>query len=81
MASKKKIITSDYFLTPPARILSEEEKVKLFEKYGITQPEKEMPLILSTDPVVVALKAKKGDVIEFDREDYTGKYKYYRYVV
>ena len=79
--AKKKIATADYFLTPPAKILSEKEKAALFEKYGITQPEREMPLILSTDPVVVALKAKKGDVIEFTRSDYTGKYKYYRYVV
>jgi DNA-directed RNA polymerase subunit H len=67
-------------LVPKCRILSEEEVNKLLEEYGISK--KQLPLILSTDPVVKALNAKVGDVIEFDRDSKTaGISKYYRLVV
>ncbi len=39
------------------------------------------PKILESDPQAQALKANIGDLIEIDREDPTGSYKYYRRVV
>ncbi|RLG53080.1 MAG: DNA-directed RNA polymerase subunit H [Thermoproteota archaeon] len=62
-------------LLPPYRKITEEEKRKLVEEYGDISL---FPTILSTDPVVKALGAKPGDVIEFGRER-GGKY--YRVVV
>jgi len=69
-----------YFLNNNTRILGEEERAELFVKYGIKQPEKEMPLIDVKDPLAQALGAKEGDVIAFERDDYGIKYTYYRYV-
>jgi len=70
-------------LTPPARILSEKEKAEFLKKYGITEPEKQLPKIRESDPLVKALGAKVGDIIEFKRKDnYLGiEYSYWRIVV
>ncbi len=75
----KKVNPLEYFLTPPVRVLSEEEKREILEKYEIS--EEHLPKIKLSDPVVKALKAKPGDVLEFMRDDFTGKYPYYRVVV
>ena len=67
---------------PSKRILpaQEEEVKKLLERYGITK--KQLPKILTTDPVVKALGAKVGDVIEIERKSpVAGVTKYYRVVV
>ena len=79
MASTKRSIL-DHVFVPKARILSKEEVEELLKKYRVT---KEMlPKILETDPVVVELGAKKGDVIEFIRNSpIAGKSVYYRVVV
>ncbi len=77
--SLKKVNPLEYFLTPPVRVLSEEEKREILEKFSIS--EEQLPKIKLSDPVVKALKAKPGDVLEFMREDFTGKYPYYRVVV
>ena len=44
-------------------------------------PIDKFPKIQESDPQAQALKAKIGDLIEIDREDPTGSYKYYRHVV
>jgi len=75
----KKVNPLEYFLTPPVRVLSEEEKREILEKFEIS--EEELPKIKLTDPVVKALKAQPGDVLAFERDDFTGKYHYYRVVV
>jgi len=60
--------------------MKEEEVKKLLERYGITK--KQLPKILTTDPVVKALGAKVGDVIEIERKSpVAGVTKYYRVVV
>ncbi len=70
----------DHVLVPKHRILSEEEKRSLLEKFNIS--EVQLPKILSTDPAVKALGAKPGDVIEIERPSPTaGKTLYYRLVV
>ncbi len=79
MASKKRSIL-DHVFVPKARVLSEKEVEELLRRYRVT---KEMlPRILETDPVVVELGAKKGDVIEFVRNSpIAGRSIYYRVVV
>ena len=70
----------EHFLVPKHRILSPEEARKVLEKYRI-QPH-QLPYILTSDPVVKALGAKPGDIIEIIRESPTaGKAVYYRIVV
>lgn len=65
---------------PKFRILSEEEKKAVLERYKTT-PEK-LPKILSSDPVVVKIGAKKGDILEIKRtSEVAGEYIYYRVVV
>lgn len=67
-------------LVPEHRILSDEEKQKLLEKYNITA--KQLPRILATDPVVKQIDSKIGDVLEIKRKSKTaGMSLYYRFVV
>jgi DNA-directed RNA polymerase subunit H (RpoH/RPB5) len=67
-------------LVPKHILLSEEEKEELLKKYGITL--RELPRILSSDPMAKALNAKVGDVIKIIRESPTaGVSEYYRVVV
>ncbi len=77
MEEKKKIV---HVLVPEHRILSEEEKKELLEKYKIDI--KQLPMILSSDPMVKQIGAKVGDVIEIKRKSPTaGEALYYRLVV
>lgn len=67
-------------LVPKHILLSEEEKEELLKKYGITL--RELPRILSSDPMAKVLNAKVGDVIKIIRESPTaGVSEYYRVVV
>lgn len=70
----------EHFLVPKHRVLSPEEAQKVLEKYRIKPHQ--LPYILTSDPVVKALGAKPGDIIEIIRESPTaGKAVYYRVVV
>ena len=44
-------------------------------------PIDKFPKILESDPQAQALKAEIGDLVEIERDDPTGRYKYYRHVV
>ncbi len=78
MAAKRSIL--DHVLVPKARILSEKEVEELLKRHGVTK--EQLPKILRTDPVVVELGAKPGDVIEFIRKSpIAGESKYYRVVI
>jgi len=67
-------------LVPKCRILGEKEVEELLKRYGVTKDA--LPKILSDDPVVKELGAKKGDVIEFVRNSpIAGTSLYYRVVV
>ena len=80
MSSTKKRSILEHVFVPKARILSEEEVKELLKKYKIKKSS--LPRILETDPMVVELGAKKGDVIEFIRNSpIAGKSIYYRVVV
>jgi len=77
---KREIDISKNELVPKHSVLSEKEKEELLKKYGITL--KELPRILSSDPMVKKLGAKPGDVIKIERKSPTaGKSIYYRVVI
>ncbi|OYT42154.1 MAG: DNA-directed RNA polymerase subunit H [Candidatus Aenigmarchaeota archaeon ex4484_224] len=76
----KEIDVSKSELVPKHRVLSEKEKEELLKKYRVTL--KQLPRILSSDPMVKLLNAKIGDIIEIERKSpLGGKVKYYRVVV
>ncbi len=76
----KKINIEKHELVPKHILLSEKEKQKLLERYGITLGK--LPRILSSDPMVKILNAKVGDVIKIIRKSPTAKESvYYRVVV
>ncbi|MGQ4914061.1 MAG: DNA-directed RNA polymerase subunit H [Candidatus Asgardarchaeia archaeon] len=67
-------------LVPEHKIATKEEVEELKRKYGISLLQ--LPLILSKDPMVKAIGAKKGDVIKIIRKSpIAGETIYYRYVV
>jgi len=66
----------------PHRILKEDERKALFDKYTITDPEEQLPWIDSQDIQVRILGGVPGDVIEITRHsDVAGTDVYYRYCV
>lgn len=70
----------EHELVPNFRILSEEEKKEVLEKFNIT--EEKLPKILSSDPVVKKIEAKVGDVLEINRKsEVAGESVYYRFVI
>ncbi len=66
-------------LIPQHKILSESEAKKIAKEYGI--PFEKFPKILESDPQLQRISAKSGQLIQIEREDPTGEYPYYRYVV
>ncbi len=79
MAKKKRSVL-DHIFVPKVRILSEDEAEELLKKYHITKDM--LPKILSTDPVVVEIGAKPGDILELRRNSpVAGESIYYRVVV
>jgi DNA-directed RNA polymerase subunit H len=77
---KKKPIINKHILMPEHIKLSDKEKAAVLEKYNATL--KELPKIMKSDPAIVNLNAKPGDVIKIIRESSTaGKSVFYRGVV
>ncbi len=75
---KQKLLNHE--LVPKHEILSEEEIEKVLDKYGVEK--KELPKIKNNDPVVKAIEAEVGDVLEITRENpLAGKTEYYRVVI
>lgn len=66
-------------LVPPHKILSDAEKKKLLEKFGIS--EALLPKIHAADPAISSLSPKIGDIVQISRKDAAGQYEYYRLVV
>lgn len=79
MAEKTKIEIFKNELVPKHEILNEDNKADLLKTLNISSSQ--LPKILSNDPAVKALGAKKGDVIKIMRKSQTaGEYNYYRLV-
>ncbi len=67
-------------LVPKHTVLNENEKTELLGKYGINIAQ--LPRILVTDPVILAIQGKIGDVVKIARKSQTaGESVYYRVVV
>ena len=78
--SKKKFNVLNHVLVPKHRILNPEEAREVLIKYRVNPDQ--LPYILDTDPVVKAIGARPGDIIEITRESPTaGKAVYYRRVI
>jgi len=66
----------------PHRILKEDERTAVFNRYNVTKPEDQLPWIDSQDAMVRWIGALPGDVIEVTRHsDVAGPQLYYRYCV
>ena len=59
-------------LVPEHIILSEKESKELLQDYKI-QPD-QLPKILNTDPVVIAIGAKPGQIVKIIRKSRTAKH-------
>jgi DNA-directed RNA polymerase subunit H len=81
MASKKiPILVPDHVYVPKHEIISKNEAEQVLKKYNCKLTE--LPLIFVTDPAIVGLGVKPGDVIKITRKSSTaGQSLYYRYVV
>jgi len=78
--NEKEINVLKHELVPEQRILPDGERGKLLEKFDITA--KQLPKILSADPVAKKMDAKIGDVLEITRKSLSaGVAVYYRLVV
>lgn len=78
--AEKEINVLKHELVPEQRILSDGEREKLLEKLDITA--RQLPKILSADPVVKEMDAKAGDVLEITRKSLSaGVAVYYRLVI
>ena len=77
---KREIDISKHELVPKHSIVSEKGKREILKKYGVSL--RQLPRILSSDPMVIKLGAKPGDIIRIERKSPTaGKTIYYRVVV
>jgi len=75
---KQKLLNHE--LVPKHEILPEEEIQEILDKYGVKK--EELPKIKDNDPVVKAIGAEVGDLLEITRENpLAGKTKYYRVVI
>lgn len=69
-----------HVLVPEHTILSEKESQELFKKYSI-RPD-QLPKILHTDPAVITIGAKPGQIIKVVRKSQTAKQAIaYRFVI
>ncbi len=73
------ILNHEY--VPKHEILKEKDVEKLLKEYKLDS-KMQLPKILSDDPVVKAIGAKKGDVLKITRKSMTaGEAVYYRIVI
>ena len=81
MATKKnQVLVPDHVYVPKHEIISIQEAEKILEKYNCKPTE--LPLIFVTDPAILGLGVKPGDMIKITRKSPTaGTSLYYRYVV
>ena len=81
MASKKTpILVPDHVYVPKHEIMNKKDAQKVLEQFNCKPTE--LPLIFVTDPAILGLGVKPGDMIKITRKSGTaGESTYYRYVV
>ena len=81
MVSRKVIIlTPDHIDVPKHEIMTKKEAEEVLEIYHCKATD--LPLIFVTDPAIVGIGVKPGDMIKVTRKSATaGESFYYRYVV
>ena len=81
MALKKNIIlVPNHVYVPKHEIMTKKEAEQVLKEYHCNATE--LPLIFVTDPAIIGLGVKPGDMIKITRKSGTsGESFYYRYVV
>ncbi len=81
LATKKNpVLVPDHVYVPKHEIISIKEAEQVLKKFNCKPTE--LPLIFVTDPAIVGLGVKPGDMIKITRKSSTaGESLYYRYVV
>ena len=81
MVTKKQMnLAPNHILVPKHEIMQIKEAEQVLEKYHCKSTE--LPLIFVSDPAIVGLGVKPGDMIKVTRKSATaGESFYYRYVI
>ena len=81
MAVKKTpILVPDHAYVPKHEIMNKKDAQKVLDEFNCKPTE--LPLIFVTDPAILGLGVKPGDMIKITRKSGTaGESVYYRYVV
>ena len=81
MATKKNLVLApDHIYVPKHEIITKKEAEDVLEKYHCKATE--LPLIFATDPAIIGLGVKPGDMIKVTRKSATaGDSFYFRYVI
>ena len=81
MVSRKVItLTPDHIDVPKHEIMTKKEAEEVLEKYHCKATD--LPLIFVSDPAIIGIGVKPGDMIKITRKSATaGESFYYRYVV
>ena len=81
MATKKiPVLVPDHVYVPKHEIMSKKDAQKVLDEFNCKPTE--LPLIFVTDPAILGLGVKPGDMIRITRKSGTaGESTYYRYVV
>ena len=81
MAIKKnQILVPDHVYVPKHEIMVKKDAQKVLDEFNCKPTE--LPLIFVTDPAILGLGVKPGDMIRITRKSGTaGESTYYRYVV
>ncbi len=71
---------TQHFMVPKHLILSDKEAESLLEQFKVTRDE--LPKIKISDPAIVNLKPKLGDIVRIEKESiFKDPINYYRVVV
>ena len=81
MATKKvPVLVPDHVYVPKHEIMTKNDAQKVLDEFNCKPTE--LPLIFVTDPAILGLGVKPGDMIRITRKSGTaGESTYYRYVV
>jgi len=80
VTKKNQVLVPDHVYVPKHEIMSKKEAESVLKKYNCKPTE--LPLIFVSDPAILGLGVKPGDMIKISRKSHTaGESLYYRYVV